>query len=368
MHVVCKKAKIDFHVLVMSITEENRNWNYEEFSRDYTILLSGKQIKVGSYVLNINKGISKVIDSLNPDFIIAAGSYIHPSIWKLISIKSKYHFCIFFWSESHLNIKRNYGKLKLFIREQIRKRIYQKFDGFIYAGKLSLMFIQKYCRKEAGMIFMPNLVDDCFYSTRVVSNEEKKAIRMNMQISDKEKIFICPARLSNEKGLIPFLKLLAKCEINSDFYLLIVGDGVLKNELQMLIDQNRLPVILVGHKQQNEIRKLYQIADGFILPSIGDSNPLTCIEALWSELPLLLSEHVGNSPEVINESQNGYIFSYNNQQESIEKIIKFIDADEKWIANARDVSLKIAKKNFNSSIEVNRVIKEIANYFNKNLS
>lgn len=49
--------------------------------------------------------------------------------------------------------------------------------------------------------------------------------------------------------------------------------------------------------------ELYSISDVFVLPSISDANPLTCIEALWTELPLFISENCGNYPEVIEQGK-----------------------------------------------------------------
>ena len=40
-----------------------------------------------------------------------------------------------------------------------------------------------------------------------------------------------------------------------------------------------------------------------ILPSLSDPNPLSCIEACWSANPLIVSEHVGNNPEIITEGR-----------------------------------------------------------------
>lgn len=358
---VCCNKGIRFHVLVMSKTEENRNWMYEDYARSYTILLKGKRIKVGNVCININE-IKSILKELNPEFVIAAGSYIHPTIWELLWLKKKLGYKTFFWSESHLNTVRNYSALKIKVRDFIRKKIYSSFDGFFYAGKLSLEFIEKYCSNTAKMIFLPNLIDNAYYAKSVCNEQNKKELLDKWKIEKDEKVYICPVRLSSDKGIIPFFDLLKETTTKHPYTVVIAGDGYQKQEIETYIQKAQLNVKMVGYQQQDAIRELYQLSDGFILPSIVDPNPLTCVEALWSKLPLLVSEHVGNNPEVVENGVNGFVFSYTNKDESIHLIEQFIDADDEWMENAKEVSYKIANKSYCSERETQRIIQEIIEY------
>lgn len=353
-----REKKFEFKVLVMSRSESNRHWNYEDYERDYTVLLRGKQIKVLGYVLNFNPDLPSVINKLSPSIVLAAGSYIHPSFWMLIKICQSQKTPLFFWSESHINTERCYGKIKIYIREKIRSIIYKKMDGFLYAGKLSKEFIVKYCNDNAKFIFLPNLIDDNFYGKKILSNNECRKLKNSYNVDEKTKIFLCPARLSTDKGIMPFLELLSGVSTVVKYKIIIAGDGEQRKQIEQFIDENRLNVQLVGYKGQKEMRELYQIADGFILPSIVDPNPLTCIEALWSGLPLLVSSHVGNYPEVVCES-NGMVFSYDDDYQARKIIKRFIEQNDEWYSVAQKTSIELAQNRYNSVHETKRVCEEI---------
>ena len=210
---------------------------------------------------------------------------------------------------------------------------------------------------------MPNLIDDKYYLKKNIENNEKSRILKRYNIINYKKIFICPARLSNDKGLMPFLNLLVRIKTKTNYVLLIAGDGELFNDLQSFINKHKLSVKLIGFQTQNDMRKLYLVADGFILPSIVDPNPLTCIEALWSGLPILISNLVGNGPEVVESGNNGYIFKY-DCPDNIQIIKKFIDATEEWNNNACRVSLLKANELYNSNNQVEYIMNEIILYIN----
>lgn len=359
----CKKRDISFSVLVMTETEENRSWKYDEYKRKYTTLLDGKRLSVGGFKVNINCGLGRILDDRKPDLIIAAGSYIHPSLWMLIRETHRRSIPVFFWSESHLNTVRNYGSLKIRFRETIRSVVYRKFDGFLYAGQMSKQFIEKYCKENAEKIFLPNLIDNVFFSERVIDADKKCEVLERLAVKEGNRVFIISARLSEDKGIIPFLNELVAVNSTKPYVILIAGEGDKKTEIEKLIQREKLPVKLLGYKSQQEMRMLYQIADAFILPSVVDPNPLTCIEALWSGLPMLVSEHVGNYPEVIQQGQNGYVFSY--EKDACEVIERFFNEDEKWWVSAGEKSYQIAKRYYNEEEQVIRILTEIDDYVNR---
>lgn len=355
-----KKLKIDFHVLIMAKTEPNRNWNYEEYKTDYSVLLNGKTFTIGGTFIHINFGLKKIYDKLKPDVIICAGSYLYPALWETLLYEKRFGYKTYYWSESHLNEVRTYGSVKIKLREVIRKAVVGRFDGFWYAGEFSRKFIERYAKNNAKYIFVPNLIDSqLFDKANLYSDIEKSRIKKQYSLSPDKKILITPARLSPVKGIIEFLKLLSMTKGKIGVTYLIAGDGELKESIEQFSKQNDLDVRLIGYKNEKEMIDLYAIADIFVLPSLSDPNPLTCIEACWCSLPLLVSEHVGNYPEIIKEGKNGYVFSYTDTEAAIQKIDSIILSDEKWLYSAGNISHNIAKTIYNPNLAINRIINEV---------
>ncbi len=76
-------------------------------------------------------------------------------------------------------------------------------------------------------------------------------------------------------------------------------------------------------------------------------------------LPLLVSDHVGNYPEVIEEGENGYVFSYEKPEEAVAKIDRIITASPEWMHKASEKSRKIAEDRFNPDKVVARLIGDV---------
>lgn len=357
LYMELKKNNIDFKVFVMADGEDNRAWKYEDYKGEYTILLKSKTISITGTYLHINPDFKQRLFEFKPDILIASGSYTSPTVWTSIRLKSKMSYKLFFWSESHLDEVRNYNNMKLAVREFVRNIIYKKFDGFWYAGEKSLNFIKKYCSVDSKFYFIPNLIDETeFYNANILRNRRKE-LRYEYNIPIENFVFICPARLTYVKGIMPFLKLYVKTKEKNNSTILIPGDGEMKKEIDDFIINQNIDVRLMGYKSQEEIITLYALSDAFLMPSISDANPLTCIEAIWAGLPLLVSEHVGNHPEVISEGENGYVFNYDDIEQTINKVEKIIFSNDDWRLKAKDKSLEIANKRYKSD----KAVKELLN-------
>ncbi len=356
----CKKNGDTFHVLVMAPTEPNRTWQYDDLKGEYTILLNNKMFCKGETYVHYNNNLVETLKIIKPDVVVCAGSYLCPGVWTVAKKKNKLNYKCLYWSESHLKEVKSNNSIKIFIREILRKISYKLFDGFWYAGKLSREFCEKYATPKAKYLFLPNLIDEEKYS-KSFSQAEKDELRNKMNIPLDKTVFICPARLSPVKGIIEFLEIMRFSENKKNAVILIAGTGELKNEIEAKAKAYEIEVHLLGQKSQEEMINLYGISDAFLLPSLSDPNPLTCIEALWANLPLLISEHCGNFSEVVHQGQNGYVFNYSEKISATNYIDSIICADRTWFEKAGTHSREIAKQTYNSSVVTKRILKETKN-------
>ena len=144
------------------------------------------------------------------------------------------------------------------------------------------------------------------------------------------------------------MELFSQVEGYQNIQLVVAGEGTREAEEEIRGKAKELDVNLnlVGYQGEEETIKLYHAADAFFLPSVSDPSPLTCIEALWCGLPLLVSEYVGNAPEVVEQGENGFVFSYENTNEGTRCIQIFKDASSGWYQKAGHYSMKLAEERF----------------------
>lgn len=359
----CQEKGIFFKVLLMTETEPNRNWKYDDLKTNYTILLKNKSYNFNGIYIHYNPNLKEVIKDLNPTHVVCAGSYLCPGVNTILNMKKKYNFETYFWSESHLLEEKNNSKIKIAIRENIRNYIYKKFDGFWYAGKLSLDFIEKYANKKFKKIFVPNLVDNEIFDYHKVDDGLKQEVSIQYKISKEKITFICPARLTHVKGIDLFFKCIKEYDKKNKFQFLLAGDGELRNDIEQISNKYNLDVSILGYLDQEEVSKLYCVSNFFLMPSLSDPNPLTCIEALWSGLPLLVSQHVGNYPEIIKNKKNGFVFDYNKKEEFYDILDNIVSLNNEWYKEAKSISYEIAKKNYDIESVViniiNKMLKDI---------
>ncbi|MDM0700697.1 glycosyltransferase [Clostridium perfringens] len=351
----------ELKVAVMAETEPNRNWNYKDFERCYTELIDSISINLkGDIFIHIPKNISDILINFKPNKVIVGGSYQNPAIMKLVKYKTKLNYELIFWSESHLSEEKGYNKVKVVIRDIFRKLMISKFNSFCVPGLMAKEFIEEY--KKGGKYYsIPNIVDDNYYSKAYISRgNDKEGLKKKYKIDKDKYVFILPARLAPVKGILEFLEIYKKVVNKKNAIILIAGTGWLKEKIESLCESENLDVRLLGSKNQDEMIELYTMADCLLLPSLSDPNPLSCIEALWAGLPLLVSNRVGNYNETVNEGENGYVFSYENPEESIKIVDNIILSDKKWNNNAQEVSRAIAKKYFSPDIVVKRLINQLS--------
>jgi glycosyltransferase involved in cell wall biosynthesis len=86
--------------------------------------------------------------------------------------------------------------------------------------------------------------------------------------------------------------------------LLMVGDGPLRASLTQLAEQLGLQdvVWLAGDRQ--DVPRLLQVMDVFVLPSLGEGISNTVLEAMASGLPVIATA-VGGNVELVEDGCNG---------------------------------------------------------------
>jgi glycosyltransferase involved in cell wall biosynthesis len=139
------------------------------------------------------------------------------------------------------------------------------------------------------------------------SPETMEQLKKQLLLSVNGKIFLFLGRLEEEKNLSSLIKAFALVlKTRNDVFLVIVGDGAEKSSLQALVAsldvQNH--VRFVGYMER--VGDFFGMADVFVLPSRKEGLPITILESMLHEVPVVATQ-VGGIPEIIEDGVTGYL-------------------------------------------------------------
>lgn len=238
-------------------------------------------------------------------------------------------------------IDRNFLKRLHIINEIYIKRKICKL-GDVYTScnmELNNHLFTKQIIENNKVKFIPNSIDTQIYKFNETIRE---SIRKHYGITDKDLILGHVGlfnEVKNHKFLLEVFKKLSENK-NSNYKLMLVGDGELRYNIEDYIKENNLQskVILVGNV--NNVQHYLHSMDIFLFPSIFEGLPMSLIEAQASGLPLVVSNNITRK---IKLSDKCYFLSIDDSEEWVRFIsrnIKVNNSKERLRTN-NDISKSI---------------------------
>ena len=168
--------------------------------------------------------------------------------------------------------------------------------------------------------YIPGMgVDDNKYNTQI-SEEDKKALMRELQLSDDDFIMIFPARLDKNKNQEFLIDVIEKLvENHKNIHLLLPGNDELNGYYQTMVKNKGLDnhIHFLGHRE--DIPSLLKIANVAVSSSIREGFGINLVEALCCNIPIVAVNNRGHR-DIVQDGVNGYLTSY-NVTEFIEKIL-----------------------------------------------
>jgi len=193
-------------------------------------------------------------------------------------------------------------------------------------GKVKKVFLSRvfrvYCSGKPHM----DLLDQLKYTGDKVTTMGVGILNREMErplVEDSRKFsgrLVYVGRLSEEKGLDFLIQFLSE---QPQLSLSIIGDGPIRHKLQSKATEN---ITFHGYVENHKIGTMLSNSDVFILPSVSEPWGLVVEEALYFGLPVICSDHVGSSIDLVKGLNTGCIFELNNFS-SLKKAIEIIAQD-----------------------------------------
>jgi glycosyltransferase involved in cell wall biosynthesis len=199
-------------------------------------------------------------------------------------------------------------------------------DTMILVSNRQKEFISKtFPQHSDKLVVIPNGYDSTIFFPRN-TNECRSILKIPV---DKKVIFNISnlIDIKGHKYLIEAIGNLAKAR--SDIYCIIAGKGYLLETLEQQIKNSKLDdyVKLVGWVPDDEIPIYINTSDFFVLPSLGEGNPIVMFESIGCGRPFIGTK-VGGVPEIIVSGDYGLLCEPASSEE-LEKTI-MLALDKRW--------------------------------------
>lgn len=222
----------------------------------------------------------------------------------------------------------------------ILKYLIEKSEKSITISKATLKACLDVGFQEEKLEIVPFGVDVNFFRNINVAKEKN-----NFQI-------LSVGYLIERKGFEYLIKSMKFIIEDTNAKLKILGSGPLEEKLNSLIKELKLEEVvdIVKNVSDEDLLKLYNTSDIFVLPSIVDSQGNTeglgvvLLEAMACGLPVIGS-NVGGIPDIIENMETGLLVPQKNEHELYKSIINLISDKNLRKKLAENGYLKV-KENF----------------------
>lgn len=322
---ISRNPNIDFTVYFYSDESLGKHFD-EDFHREFewsTPLLGGYKHEF----LPSSKGkpTNRMIDWPNWDIlgevlrqrydVLWVNSYIGSNAWiaRLAAMWS--HTPIFFRDDTNLLTPRPLWKR---IMKNIFLRNFLRGTGALYVGEESKRYWTFYGIPSRRQFFSPHCVDNEYWSSKHRELAPQRAeIRRKFGITDDSPVILFCGKFIPKKQPLALLRAFARVREQCPSWLLMVGDGPLRGEVERTIrDAGIRNVLLAGFLNQDELPFAYTAADVFTLFSkFNETWGLVVNEAMNFSLPIVVSDLVGCSKDLVRDGWNGFTVGYTDEVE-----------------------------------------------------
>jgi glycosyltransferase involved in cell wall biosynthesis len=174
---------------------------------------------------------------------------------------------------------------------------------FVAVSKTVQRWAQEYLKIDQGRIdVIYNGADPKRFKALQV---DRGTVLAELGLDPTSFVLLTVGRLSEQKGQSFLIEAGARLVSRGHkIQLLLAGDGPDRSSLEAAARSLGVPTHFLGWC--DDVERLYQVADIFVLPSLWEGLPLALLEAMVSGVPVVATE-VSAMPEVVQHEVNGIL-------------------------------------------------------------
>lgn len=325
--------EIDLEVFFLTKGSPSRPWQVDidgfkhEFLTEYAIPIGGKD----KARYRVNPGVFSRLRQGRFDAVAIAG-YNHFTTQAAIAYctVTRTPWCLM--CESH--VKKHRGRFKTFLKKWLLGPFLSRMGAAMVTGTLAARYVEGFGVPPEATFVVANTPDVEHWKAQADKLENRRdQIRRRLGAEDR-RIVLFVGRLMDVKGLPVLFDAYQKAkEHDNRLALFIVGDGAKRADYQRRAREMGLEdVNWLGFRSQEELPELYVAADVFVLPSLVEPWGVVVNEAMASGLPVVLSDHVGASADLVHEGENGFVVPAGDAEALSQRILEAVADDNRRLA------------------------------------
>jgi len=203
--------------------------------------------------------------------------------------------------------------------------ITDRFIGVASPHGKHLVEVEGFPQEKVTVI--PNGIDTNRF---VVDRRTREAIRREWGVTEETAVCGIVAALRPEKDHALFLKAAAQVvQRCPDSHFVIVGDGPERPAIESLRDELGLTAHVTMTGSRSDIPQLLSAMDCFALTSKNEASPVSILEAMSSQLPVV-APRVGSIPDAVDDGVNGVLVQASSLDETADAMVTLMqDADRR---------------------------------------
>ena len=244
----------------------------------------------------------------------------------------------------------NVSGVRFFYKKILYLIMRQFIDVFFVVGSLSKKFLLDLGVNERRISYYGYIADNDFFSVNSRrTDNEKLELKDSLGLVKNKKIILCVSKHSQREA--PFDTIEAFHKMNDDgLHLVLVGDGPLHDEVKAKAQKFGIRnITFAGYIHFTKLPLYYSIADLFVHDSHNEPWGVSVQEAIACNLPVVASDRVGASYDMIINGKNGFSYKAGEINQLAERIKQALILDP--IVLRKTNALILEKWNYSKTLE-----------------
>lgn len=284
-----------------------------------------------SWIREYKRG-GKVIELLERDKVdaVISGGYNDFGRLRIMRWCRRNNVPFFVFADGNINSDKGAQKgLKGFIKPLIVGNIIRQCTGFFSCGSLGRAFWEHYGADPETIFYMPYEPD--YRQIQELTPDSIREAMARLGFDPHRRRIVFSGRLVPVKRVDLLVQAFSQlAQERPDWDLVILGDGVLKEELQSLVPKELADRVLwTGFlNDQADVSKVYRASDVLCLPSNYEPWALVINEAAAAGMAIVSTDVVGAAAELVRDGVNGYVVPTDNLDKLREALLKVTDSEK----------------------------------------